>query len=98
MQMAEPFSIIKLITGIPKASTIGKSLAIGFWLLIFAGIIYGGYLGYKKIMQRTESYQQKAEHITNYEYTLEPHQTFGCMNFKVNRSKLDDRQKQSQKP
>jgi len=85
MQMAEPFSIIKLITGIPKASTIGKSLAIGFWLLIFAGIIYGGYLGYKKIMQRTETYE--AEHL--YQYRLEPHQTFGCNRFDIKPSQVN---------
>ena len=80
--MSDPVTATIFFKGLLTKKTAAKSLAFGFWMLIFAGIIYGGYIVYQKIMQETESYSQQAEGINNYEWTLKPKQTFfGCNRF-----------------
>jgi hypothetical protein len=82
--MIEPVTRAIFIRGLFTKKTAVKSLAFGFWLVIFALIIYFGFMLWQKIMQATESYHQEARQITNYEWTLEPHQTFfGCNRFLI---------------
>ena len=78
----EPVTATLFFKGLLTKKTAAKSLAFGFWLVIFGVIIYFGYIMYQKVMQETESYSQQAEGITNYEWTLAPKQTlFGCNRF-----------------
>lgn len=86
MAGTEAFSIIKLVSGLPKGKTIGKSIAVGFWLLVFALVLYGGWMLYKKVMQRTEDYH--AETINKVDYNIAPSQPiFGCNRFVIQNPK-----------
>ena len=48
-----------------------------FSVFLVVAILFGGYLIYKKFMQRTESYSQQADEITNTEvYVEQPEDSF----------------------
>jgi len=82
--MIEPVTATLFLKGLFTKKTVVKSIAFGFWIMIFAVIIYFAWLVYSKVMQETESYHQQAKDIVNYEWTLEPHQTFfGCNRFVI---------------
>lgn len=98
--MIEPVTATLFLKGLFTKKTAVKSLAFGFWIAIFIGIVYFGFMLWQKIMQETESYHQEAQQITNYEYHLDPKQTFsffGCNNLRIDEKRLKAQREGTQK-
>lgn len=76
----EAVTIAKFFKGLATKKTAVKSLAFGFWIGIFALIIYVGCLLWQRVMRDTENY--KADKMVN--FSIQPTQTwFGCNRFVI---------------